>query len=201
MVTMTIYIEELMKKIILAAVAALAVSAASAQTTGTVKYEYLSGNSGPWLSTHAVSFGLARSTPVGTFDVKLGAAQAVTSSRVNGNGVEVGYSVGGKVGLVGVGARVAYGEVNYGRAAGAPASSVGVTTVGVLGTLDIGQGIVAVGSVEHVIARAGSTVEGQKYNVGAELPFGNARALFAFTHARVEGRTSDGLTTMVSYKF
>lgn len=103
-----------MKKILTTAILVLSAMAASAQVTGTVKYDYDNFEGSPWLSMHRAVTGLKYDFgALGAIDGGLATAQKVTNVRSNLIGYDVGYSNGFAVGPVGLNARLSYQHLNY----------------------------------------------------------------------------------------
>lgn len=200
-----------MKKTLLALALVATSFAAAAQVTGTVKYDYdRAEDSAVYGAGHRVTTSLAYGFgSFGAVDAGYVAGQLVVGgNRVNGNGFDIGYSNGVKLGNVGVNARIGYSELRSGRVQGFGSGTLARTSVAVEGTLPVTKSVTAVAGYEYndVRIRAGGALlgegHGDRFTVGADLAVSknlSVRALYA--RSRALGQDANGLTTAVSYKF
>lgn len=201
-----------MKKIFATLALAALATAASAQVTGSVKYDYDRVESGAvYGAGHRITTGLQYGLggALGAVDAGFVAGQLVIGgNRANANGFDIGYSNGIKLGTVGLNGRVGYSELRSGRVQGIGSGVLARTSVAVEGTLPVTTTVTAIAGYEYSDIRVsgnGSLLadgSANRFTVGAEVAVTknvSVRAVYART--RAEGQDANGLTTAVSYKF
>jgi hypothetical protein len=185
-----------MKKTIFAAALALAATASFAQvTTAFVKYDYDRAEDGVWLSGHRGVMGAAYKLPqqFGFVDAGIVVNQIVTDERETGGGVEIGYSNGVKIESVTLTGRVAYQA----------ATDLKTWRASVEAAVPLAPGIGAFAGYEYLDTKfRDDPQQGDRFTIGADLAINKQYSVrVGYAYMSAEGRSSNGLTTALSYKF
>lgn len=185
------------KSLLAAALLSLAGLASAGELSGTVKYDYDKMDGGD-ASLHRVTTGLKYDFgTVGAVDGGFVASQARLGGKsANGQGYEVGYSNGLKVGPVALTGRLSFSQLSFDPA------RIDVYKAEVGAALPVTTNLSLVGGYEHIQLKrdadaiANRGIIGVDYAITKQL---SVRAQYARTWS--EGDTANGLTTAVSYKF
>lgn len=183
-----------MKKTFLAALlAAASLSAAAEGLTAFTTYDYDRTATGSWAADHTAKVGVKLATSLGSFDVAGVGAQHVTTFRDNSRGAEVGYSLGTKLLGVNVSGRVAYGQLDSAKyySMGAEAGLPLNTTFGLFAGYRHTNGLDS-----DTPSAANRVTLGVDVNVTKELS-----ARLGYARSTVQGKTTNGATSAVAYKF
>lgn len=190
-----------MKKIFATLVLAAMATAASAQLTGTAKYDFDRLEGGD-ITVHRGTVGLKYTGVYGAVDGAVASGQLRTPIGDNtANGFEIGYSNGLKLGQFTTTGRIGYSELRT-TGGGLDRTSLSVET-----SLPLTKSISGVAGYEYNDIRLkafGQVAEdtANRFTIGADFAVTkniSLRALYAVT--RTEGENANGLTAAVSYKF
>lgn len=183
-----------MKKTLILAALALAVSAASADVTGFATYDYGRASGSPYLAQHEAQVGLKLGTSLGTFDVAAVGKEGVTRVRSDSYGVEAGYSLAARtqsgIALTG---RVGLGQVEQAKyySLGAEVSAPVLANANLFAGFRHRNGFTA---------DTASAVN--RVTVGADVSLTKSvSARIGYERVTAGGRDSNGVTTAVAYSF
>lgn len=188
-----------MKKTLLAAVLLSVAGLASAgDLTGTVKYDYDKASGNADASLHRVTTGLKYDFgTVGAVDGGYVAAQArLGGATGNGQGYEIGYSNGVKLGSVALSGRLSFSQLSF------DAAKIDVAKAEVGAALPITDRLSLTGGFEHLRMTRDADAIANRGLVGVDYALTKQLSLRAqYARTWSEGDTANGLTTAVSYKF
>lgn len=190
-----------MKKIFATIVLASLATAASAQLTGTAKYDFdrLEGGA---VTLHRGTVGLKYTGAYGSVDGGAVSGQLRTDiGSITANGFEIGYSNSLKLGTITTTGRVGYSEL---RTSGGQLDRTSVSVEGSLPITKTVNGVVGYEYNDLRLKAFGGVAEGtaHRYTVGADVALTKTvglRALYAIS--RSEGENANGLTAALTYKF
>ena len=219
-----------MKKTFIAAVLALATLTATAGVTGSIAYDYDRSTGNGWSAAHTATTGLKFGLPgaLGAVDVNAVGRQLVTNVRNNVLGYEVGYSNGLTIGAVSLTGRVAYRSIStdvlfgggigntsftlrdvksnttkLGVEASIPAAFAGLTPFVGYERLMNDNSSSTVGNLNNrLVALTVRDNDSNRYTVGADMALTKSlSARLGYARTTTLGKSSNGVTTAVSYAF